>query len=329
MNKSFLLFILSFSFASFSQNTYVPDNAFEGYLISEGFDIGPLDDSVPTQNMHNVIIIDLTWSQVASFTGIEDCINLTTLSCYISTNLTSLDLSNNSALTFLDCSATGISTLDISQNINLQNLACVDNNLTSLDLSQNPILTSLQCAENQITSLDLSNNVQLTNLYCSNNLITGLDLSIHPNLIEIECGNNNLSSLKVNNGNNHNVSNSNFYAMNNPDLQCIVVDSSNWSDLNWSYIDSQTSFNDTCYYLSTDKESLEINLYPNPVSTYFIVESNENTNFKIVNLNGQVIKSGHLFTGKNTLFVEKLNAGIYLLFLESDDFETVKKISVL
>ena len=104
---------------------------------------------------------------------------------------------------------------------------------------------------------------------------------------------------------------------------------SNWSDLNWSYIDSQTSFNDTCYYLSTDKESLEINLYPNPISTYFNVELNENTNYKIVNLNGQVIKSGHLFAGKNTLFVEELNAGVYFVVLESDGYETVKKISVL
>lgn len=75
--------------------------------------------------------------------------------------------------------------------------------------------------------------------------------------------------------------------------------------------------------------TLEVKLYPNPISTFLIVELNEKANYKIFNINGQIIKNGLFFTGKNTLSVEGLKPGIYLLFLESSGFETVKKISVL
>ncbi|MFK8037798.1 MAG: leucine-rich repeat domain-containing protein [Crocinitomicaceae bacterium] len=351
MNKAlFLLFLVpAFNQISFSQNTYVPDNVFESTLISLGFDTGPLDDSVPTQNLTGVTSLDFSWSQVSDLTGIEDCINLLSLDCFlavyitdldvsnntsltylscVAAQITSLDVTNNTALEFLDCTDTQITSLDVSQNVNLESLACVDVDISSLDVSQNPLLTSLQCAGNQITNLDLSNNVNLTELYCSNNLITGLDLSIHPNLEMIKCSSNNLSYLKVNNGNNLNVPNFGFNASNNPNLLCVVVDSVEWSDLNWNFIDPQTNFNDTCYYLAVDENTVQIEAFPNPVSDVFNVLLDQQAYFTLYTSSGKLVKDGLLFHGKNTILVNELDSGVYFLIVQTKSSKSVLKVLV-
>ena len=302
---------------SFSQNTYVPDDTFESYLISQGYDSGPLNDSVPTQNMNSITSIDLTWMTVSDLTGIEDCISLTELNCSIGSNLTSIDLSNNTALTWLDCSGNQLISLDLSQNVNLEHLACVHNSITSLDLSQNLALTDLQCADNQLTALDLSHNLNLEFIYCSNNSIGGLDLSQHPNLDEIICSNNNLSYLKVNNGNNLNItSNFNFNASQNPNLTCIQVDDSTWSSANWTYIDPQSFFSESCGYVSVsdhDPSSLNI-LFGDDIR----IESDTDYDYFITGINGQVISSGHINSGSNIINYQHLSGGVYVLSLSSD-----------
>ena len=57
--------------------------------------------------------------------------------------------------------------IDLSNNNALTNLDCSNNQLTSLDVSQNIALTNLYCYNNQLTSLDVSNNTALTDLYCN------------------------------------------------------------------------------------------------------------------------------------------------------------------
>ena len=49
---------------------------------------------------------------------------LTYLFCFGSTGLTSLDVSKNTALTYLNCSGTGLTSLDVSQNTALNSLDC-------------------------------------------------------------------------------------------------------------------------------------------------------------------------------------------------------------
>ena len=95
---------------------------------------------------------------------------LTYLYCYGCTGITSLDLSKNTALTYLDCySCTGITSLDLSKNTALTYLYCNGcTGITSLDLSKNTALTYLDCNGcTGITSLDLSKNTALTYLYCN------------------------------------------------------------------------------------------------------------------------------------------------------------------
>ena len=121
---------------------------------------------------------------------------LTYLDCFLN-QLTSLDVSANTALTELYCSYNPLTSLDVSANTALTLLFCYDNQLTSLDVSANTALTQLYCSINQLTSLDVSANTALTVLYCFSNQLTSLDMSANTALTELDCANNSLTSLDV------------------------------------------------------------------------------------------------------------------------------------
>ena len=140
----------------YSSLTYVPDNVFEQALIDLTYD-DVLDNYVLTANISAVTDLYVAFLGINDLTGIEDFSNLSVLTCN-NNNLTSLDLSNNLALT---------------------DLIAYANNLTSLDLSNNTALTRLSCASNNLTSLNVKNgnNYNMTpainfiatgnpNLYC-------------------------------------------------------------------------------------------------------------------------------------------------------------------
>ena len=147
---------VAFSFSGFSQQTYVPDDAFEQLLVDSGYDY-VMDNYVTTANISGIISLDIPSQGIADLTGIEDFAALNELYCY-DNQLTSLDVSHNTALTHLFCEDNQLFSLDVSNNTALIQLFCNSNNLPSLDLSNNSALTLLQCYENRLTSLDLSNN---------------------------------------------------------------------------------------------------------------------------------------------------------------------------
>ena len=124
-------------------------------------------------------------------------------------------------------------------------------------------LAFLDCSLNQLTSLDLSQNTVLTHLNCWMNHLTSLDVSANTALTILSCGNNQLTSLDVRNGNNVNMSNGNFNAYNNPNLSCISVDDTVYSNANWTNIDPQTQFSNDCYAVSGCTDSLAVNYNPN------------------------------------------------------------------
>ncbi len=121
---------------------------------------------------------------------------LTELNCS-GNNLTSLDVSKNTALTWLDCGGNNLTSLDVSKNTALTELDCYDNNLTSLDVSKNTALTDLFCRENNLTSLNVSGCTALTELDCYDNNLTSLNVSGCTALTDLSCGRNNLTSLNV------------------------------------------------------------------------------------------------------------------------------------
>lgn len=95
------------------------------------------------------------------------------LYCY-NNQLSSLDLSKNTELTYLDCDNNQLTSLDLSKNTALTYLSCDTNRLTSLNLSKNTALITLYCGGNQLTSLDVSNSKELTLLRCNGNQLTSV-----------------------------------------------------------------------------------------------------------------------------------------------------------
>ncbi len=144
----------------------------------------------------------LLWSgKIQSLEGIEYFTGLEGLSSK-GNPLTELDLSQNTALTWLVCTNNQLTSLDLSKNMALTTLNCTNSQLKSLDLSQNTALETLYCSNNKslskinlracknliilqvndanLTELDLSQNTALDNLSCKGNHLTELDLSNIP-----------------------------------------------------------------------------------------------------------------------------------------------------
>ena len=133
---------------------------------------------------------------LTSLQGIEYFESLTQLSCYYN-QLTSLDISANTALTTLWCYNNSLTSLDVSGCTALTELSCPFNQLTSLDLSVNTALTGLSCGYNQLTTLDVSANTALTELYCYGNQLTSLDVSANMALMWLSCSYNSLETLDI------------------------------------------------------------------------------------------------------------------------------------
>lgn len=185
---------------------YVKDNCDpdkDGYL-SEG-------------EIEKVSRMDIDNNEIASLKGIEfftaltylDCSrnNLTTLDVSKNTALkdlicllnkiTELDLSNNPSLTNLNCNLNELAELDLSKNVALQTLRCMQNKLTTLDVRNNPELEELIFGENQISQIDVSHNLKVWFLSCENNMLSSLDLSQNTVLKELNCSGNQLSTLDL------------------------------------------------------------------------------------------------------------------------------------
>ena len=222
--KLFFTVLICFIYAGISaQNTYVPDDSFEQYLIWLEMD-DVLDDSVLTENIVDVQSLHLAYSSIHDLTGLEGFLSLDTLSiselqnsdisyldmslvpwlkyldCYNQNGqIDSINLSQNTDLQFLDASGNTITDLDLSNNTMLEYLTCNFNQISDIDLSNNLLLKDISMSYNSLTSLDLAFNDSLNALGCSWNAITELDLSNKPNLEFIFCEDNTLSVLELSN----------------------------------------------------------------------------------------------------------------------------------
>ncbi len=141
---------------------------------------------------------DCSGLSISDMTGIEYFTGIERLDCW-NNQLTSLDVSNNTALTELNCGVNQLTSLDVSSNTALVIFWCSNNELTSLDVSNNTALTRLDCGVNKLTSLDVSSNTALTSLLCGVNQLTSLDVSNNSALNLLWCGGNELTSLDVSN----------------------------------------------------------------------------------------------------------------------------------
>lgn len=159
-----------------------PDEIFRQY-ISENFDKDK-NASLSSSEISSANYINVNDKGVQNLKGVEYFTSLIFLECE-KNQLTSLDISNNTALTTLCCYRNQLTSLDVSNNIALEELWCDGNQLISLDLRNNTALTLLYCGDNQLTSLDLRNNTALkavngnfTKFSCDNNKFS----------VDVQCG---------------------------------------------------------------------------------------------------------------------------------------------
>ena len=174
-------------------STNFPDKNFRDYISS--YDENK-DGGLSEKEISNVTSINVSSKDISSLKGIEYFTTLKYLYCYYN-QLTSLDVSKNTALTTLSCYNNQLTSLDVAKNTELTYLSCDNNQLTSLGMSQNTALTHLSCDNNQLSSLDVSKNTALRTLYCNNNQLTSLGVSQNTALTTLYCYNNQLTSLDV------------------------------------------------------------------------------------------------------------------------------------
>ena len=324
---------------------------------------------------NNINSIDLTNNTLIQNLGL-DSNNLTTLDLSNNYNLTELYVHNNPNLSGLNTTSNpnlitlyignnNISEINLSNNLKLDYLSLSYNEeghlpLENLDLSNNTLLSSLYANFVSIKNLDLSNNVNLVNFQAyysdlekvdfgiNNNLkyvnirmsnMKELDLSQNPAVDRIFLMNNQLTYLNVANGNNKNFDE--FNVSNNPELNCIQVDDSYWSNgvYNWPEgliiranwfnndgpfykfdFDDNINFSNYCEYLTLEEFNDESFIYPNPTTDKIYFNYSNFNHAIIYDINGRILNKTYssefdLSSYKNQLFIievynyklEKLN----------------------
>lgn len=184
------------------------DANFAEYVFSN-FDTDG-NDELSVEECEAVTSMSFNTNEITSLEGIKYFTNLVELGCYgtqeynsstgqyeIKGQLTSIDLSANTKLLYLDCGLNQIKELNISGLTELQCLYCNYNQLSSLDVSHNTELVDFSCYGNNIESFDLSNNIKLQSLNISSNLLSSIDVSNLSELYYFNCSGNRLENLDI------------------------------------------------------------------------------------------------------------------------------------
>ncbi|MEG2065121.1 MAG: leucine-rich repeat domain-containing protein [Alistipes sp.] len=183
-----------------ASSLFFPDAEFRKYLVEQKqFALTANKADIDVTNAANIekfgtlTEINCKNKSIASLKGIEHFKALQTLYCS-GNQLTSLDVSNNTALTHLYCHMNKLVSLDVSKT-KLTFLQCNANHLSTLVINKE--LKTLECHSNELKTLDVSKNEMLTDLGCDHNYLPTLDVSLNGNLRSLLCYNNQLKELDV------------------------------------------------------------------------------------------------------------------------------------
>lgn len=173
------------------------DATFESYMIAN-FDLNK--DGVLSRGEALEVKSVKVPTSVADLSGLEYCINLTSLNCESNSKLTSLNTSTLVNLETLNIYSSKITEIDLSHNPRLRSLNVEWAYLESLDVSHNNELEELNARYlDDLTnySLELKNHPRLetVNLYASE--FAQLDVTGCPNLYYLSCYSNNLTELDL------------------------------------------------------------------------------------------------------------------------------------
>ena len=126
-----------------------PDANFRQYVtetVLKDSEDSKADEATPTTDQMETIAhyswFSMSGQELKSLTGIEWFTGLKGLNCE-NTQLTTLDIGSNTALTFLNCSNNQLTELDVSKNTALETLYCDGNELRALDVSKHTSLEAL------------------------------------------------------------------------------------------------------------------------------------------------------------------------------------------
>ena len=253
MKYRLLLFFMTLSAGLFAQQTFVPDDAFEQFLINEGYDT-VLDDYVLTDNIKDVTFLPLNNKGIKDLTGLEDFSSLTSLQI-LGNPLTSVDISVSTALQYLTVGNSQLITLNVSNLTELIRINLANSSITTLDVSTNEKLEILSLEDNtELVDLNINGAVNLETLRNVNNdkletinLSTNTKLKMFfayycEKLDNLDFANNtritdiifnemtSLSNVSIKNGRN------NYYleSLRNPNLRCVEVSDADYVNSNWS-----------------------------------------------------------------------------------------------
>lgn len=239
-------------------------------------------------------------------TSIDTSQNIKLKEFYCQYNLiTLLNTAKNLDLERLVCGDNLLTALDITKNKKMLFFWCVRNQITNIDVTQNTLLKELFVADNLLTILDVSQNLDVTQLNCSFNLLTYLDVSQNTALTYFECVDNKLCSLDVRNNNNTKLTR--FSAKWNNNLTCIFVDDLNYSNSNWSSINSPSVFIETeeeCYSVNTSYLNIDsFNDVNTTDDTYILPQLNNGNYFSNPGGNGEQLTSGDVITSTQIIYI--------------------------
>jgi hypothetical protein len=157
-----------------------------------------------------------------------------------------------------------------------------------------------------------------------NNFNGEIDLSNNNKLNVCWIYNNNISTLNIKNGNNATITSRKFNSKNNPNLTCVIVDNTSYSDTNWLNIDSTTEFRGTtqeCSTLHINEEIFEKNIviFPNPSNGIVNILNNSEIkikNIRVINLLGQTLQENKF---QKEIDISRLPIGVYYINFEKKD----------
>lgn len=245
-------------------------------------------------HVSDILLVDVYSSGITSLNGIQ---HFTSLEWLIAgdNQLTTINVSNNSALKVLNVWGNSLTTLNVSNNPVLTTLQASDNQLTSLNVSNNFYLETLCVSYNQLTMLNISSNPKLLWLRAWDNQLTTLNVSNNLALAVFDAPGNQLTNLDVSN----NIALASFNASNNqltslnlgihPALTSLDVRNNQLTSLDlshtpsieriWAYDNQLTSLDisnnpELVSLVIADNDLASLDVSNNPVLNVLIVENN-------------------------------------------------------
>lgn len=316
MKTLLLFFSLGTCLCLTAQTVNIPDPYFEQALIDKNIDSDEIVNGlVLLADVVNVTELTLGYDEnpeemeITSLAGLEAFSGLESLAVTF-TQITSLNLSQNTQLKYLNCSSNMLASIDFSANILLESLILGN----STDLA--PF--------NEFTQVDLSNNPNIKFLEVAN-LAAGLDW------INLKNGNNN-PDMTIQLG----------FALpyeENTHVVCIEVDNAEAAQNNeypyseWDIddaFDAYYTFTENCSLRTNNPEYMQgVKVYPNPASNIIYLDSPQSAtaySAQLYDVSGRMVREYVVITAG--MDVSALAKGLYVLKISNGKATTSHKIIV-